>query len=216
MAIEGVGIIPDGTRRWATREGLPLYEAYTLAFGNLSNQIEALKNRKVAHIHIYLFSIYNLKRRKSHILACLDAECEFILSLVSSGHNISIHGNLSALEIVHPAIAKTARRVMNKPPCKSSSTLIHLYIGYSFQHHIEQMKSSVDSVESLITTILSTKIDLIIRTGGAITLSEFLPIEARYAQIHFLPMLYNDFTTKDLITLCDLHESSILSLKYGE
>lgn len=216
MAIESIGIIPDGTRRWAIREGLPLYDAYVLAFGNLAEHIDALEGRKVAHIHIYLFSIYNLNRNRSQIVACLDAECEFILSLVSSGHSITIHGDINPLEMVHPNIARTARRVMNKPSCKTRSTLIHLYIGYSFRHHIEQMESSTDNIESLMTTLLSHKIDLVIRTGGAITLSDFLPIESRYAQIHFLPMLFNDFTTNELETLCDLHERLILSLKYGE
>lgn len=215
MAINSIAIIPDGTRRWARREDIPLYNAYLHAFNNLKGQITALSGRRVIHIHIYLFSIYNLKRTREEINACLDAESHFIGDLISSGFKVRIHGDVDSIESVHPKIVNIARNVRGIID-EADGPLIHLYIGYSFEHHLKSFASPFDYTTPFIENLIETKIDLVVRTGGAITLSEFLPIEARYAQLYFLPKLFNDFTVRDLVDLCDKYDASRPSLKYGE
>jgi undecaprenyl diphosphate synthase len=215
MAINSIAIIPDGTRRWAERENVPLHDAYLRAFDNLKHQVIALSRRGISHIHIYLFSIYNLKRSREEINACLDAESYFIDDLTHSGVKVSVHGDIDAIERVHPKVVNTARNLR----CTIDMTdgpLLHLYIGYSFEHHLKSFANSLDRSSSFINNLLESKIDLVVRTGGAITLSEFLPIESRYAQIYFLPELFNDLTVGKLIDLCDEYDAFCSSLKYGE
>ena len=71
-------------------------------------------------------------------------------------------------------------------------------------------------MSSVVATLTKLSLDLVIRTGDAITLSDFLPIESRYAQLYFLPTLFNDLTVDDLMGICDQYEAALPTLKHGE
>ena len=70
--------------------------------------------------------------------------------------------------------------------------------------------------EELRSHLLDTSIDLLVRTGGARTLSDFLPIELRYAQLYFMSPLFMDFGIGDLMAVCDEYERDFPDLKFGE
>lgn len=216
MGIESIGIIPDGTRRWAKRKGISLSSGYIHAFANLSDQIDALLQRSVKQIHIYMFSIYNLKRSKNEIIACLDAESEFIKKLVEKKIPVIVLGDIEKITNAHAGIGKAIDSIPLHHNLVGDETTIYLYIGYSFIRHLEMVFSNELSISSAIDVLTARKLDLIIRTGGAITLSDFLPIESRYAQLHFLPTLFNDFTVSDLIAICNQHEEDSITFKHGE
>ena len=58
------------------------------------------------------------------------------------------------------------------------------------------------------------EIDLVLRTGGAITLSQFLPIQTSYSRIVFLEKLFNDTTVEEVLRFITDHEER--ELLYGE
>lgn len=215
MAIESIAIIPDGTRRWSKRERLSLLDGYHHAFDNLLNQVDALARRGVKNIHLYLFSIYNLRRPIEEIQACLDAECVFIENLTKQNYRLSVYGDIDAISQVHERIANMARNITSYLR-DSQMPVIHLYIGYSFHHHIESILRYESSQSSILAALTESKLDIVIRTGYAITLSDFLPIESRYAQIYFLPILFNDLSVLQLMELCDKFDQGRFDLKYGE
>ncbi|HYD79198.1 MAG TPA: undecaprenyl diphosphate synthase family protein [Paucimonas sp.] len=215
MPIDSIAIIPDGTRRWARRENLPLFNAYRHAFQNLLQQVDMLSKRGAKHIHLYLFSIYNLKRLPEEINSCLDAEAHFIEELIQSKYPIAVHGDIDAIRKAHKHIGETADRALSCTPSRDG-TFLHLYIGYSFEHHIKSILQDTSSMEESLSALTRHSLDLVIRTGGAISLSDFLPIESRYSQIYFLPDLFNDISVTRLKELCDQFEATRSQLKYGE
>jgi undecaprenyl pyrophosphate synthase len=216
MGIRSIGIIPDGSRRWAAREGQPLYEAYLQTFRNLRRHVDLLQGRGIRHIHIYAFSRFNLKREPHEVLACLDAENLFLQELVSGGYRIRIRGDLEAISPIHPRIVQTALSIGTVPQEHDQRPLVHFYLGYSLRYYLESIGRTSKDIRDFIESLLSDSIDLIVRTGGAATLSEFLPIEARYAQLFFLPTLFNDFLPEELSDICDRYEAEAASFKYGE
>jgi len=58
------------------------------------------------------------------------------------------------------------------------------------------------------------EVDLIVRSGGAETLSQFLPLQAAYARMAFLPSLFNDLTVGRVLDVVTEHER--LTLLHGE
>ena len=50
------------------------------------------------------------------------------------------------------------------------------------------------------------EIDLVIRTGGARTLSHFLPLQTGYARLVFLDQLFNDTTSEQFLDIIKDHE----------
>lgn len=215
MAIESIAIIPDGTRRWSKREGVSLLDGYHHAFDNLLIHVDALEKRGVKNVHLYLFSIYNLRRAIEEIQSCLDAECKFIENLTKRKYRLAVSGDIEAISQVHERIANAARNIPSYL-CDDESPVVHLYIGYSFHHHIESILRSVSSQSSIVTALTESKLDLVVRTGDALTLSDFLPIESRYAQIYFLPILFNDLSVLQLMELCDKFDKCRSGLKYGQ
>lgn len=215
MAIESVGIIPDGTRRWAKREKISLLSGYRHAFANLTAHIEALSTRGVKHVHVYMFSIYNLKRSNDEIKSCLDAECEFLANLIACNKCLYIYGDIVAVSGIHVGISEVINSIISRKP-SNDETAIHLYIGYSFMQHIGSILRDEPTVSSAIATLEQLSLDFVVRTGDAITLSDFLPIESRYAQLYFLPTLFNDFTVDDLMDICNKYEATSTTFKYGE
>jgi len=215
MAISSVAIIPDGTRRWSKREHVDLAFGYKYAFENLIGQIDVLAQRKVNIIHLYLFSIYNLKRTEKEIELCLNAESVFIEKLLGRKYKICICGDIEKIAKINASISDVIKKVYDNRT-SYEMPLIYLYIGYSFKNHLEEILRDEKSVSSVIETLLKQKVDIVIRTGNAFTLSDFLPIESRYSQIYFLPALFNDFSANDLVKLCDQYDYECLKLKYGE
>ena len=60
---------------------------------------------------------------------------------------------------------------------------------------------------------VSTPVDLIIRTGGAPLLSNFLPLQSGFARFYYVDKLFNDFTVDDLQQI--MHTFSGLNRQFG-
>lgn len=214
MPIRSIAIIPDGTRRWSRREGVCLKEGYRRAFELLLAHVDALRDRGVEDIHIYMFSLFNLKRAEEEVVVCLDVEAEFLESLVRARYEVRLVGDLAIVDKQHPGIARAVLRAATATPGRSRGR-VHAYLGYSFDQHLSAIAADCSCVEELVRSLVSRRVDLVVRTGGALTLSDFLPIDLRYAQLHFLPDFFNDYSVEQLMTLCDSHEIAARGLKYG-
>ena len=61
---------------------------------------------------------------------------------------------------------------------------------------------------------VDASVDLVIRSGGGPTLSEFVPLQAGYARLVFLETLFNDTTLEQFERLVHSYEAT--DLLYGE
>lgn len=213
MPIRSIAIMPDGTRRWAQREQIDLEAGYSLAFQGLLNTTIALLGRGLDNIHIYMFSEFNLSRNASEIISCLNAEDVFVNDLAANNVAIRVHGRYGALSQYNPHFVATLDGLSNRPPQVRVST-VHLYVCYSFANHVEELRST-RSIEALLDYLIRAKIDMVVRTGGARTLSDFLPTELRYSQLIFLDDLFNDVGTDFYLQLCNDYDRRESGFIYG-
>ncbi|MDP2233599.1 MAG: undecaprenyl diphosphate synthase family protein, partial [Actinomycetota bacterium] len=63
--------------------------------------------------------------------------------------------------------------------------------------------SQGQNVPLLEALLVPEAVDLVIRTGGARVLSDFLPVQSAYAQIAFMDDLWNDITLAQMESLAD-------------
>lgn len=213
MPIRSMAIIPDGTRRWSRRQQIGLETGYGIAFDGLLRTTIALLERGLSDIHIYMFSEFNLKREISEIVACLKVEHVFVKALVANRVSLRVHGNYASLYHYNPQFVAELQDLSRKPPDVQGQT-VHVYVGYSFANHIRELYS-IHSIETLVDHLIREKIDMVVRTGGARTLSDFLPTELRYSQLIFLDELFNDVGVDEYLRLCDNYDQCELGLKYG-
>jgi undecaprenyl diphosphate synthase len=210
-----VGLIPDGGRRWAVKHNVGLEESYHKTKLFLAEICSYLFDVGVNEISIYLSSIQNFRRQQTEIDAFNTvSEIAFgreILQLAESKHvRVVFAGNrdilprdyLKAIEIVEAKTSGFKNGAINL--CIAYNPIEELYSAFS--------KSETNN-EILKNLWVKTPLHLIIRSGGANLLSNFLPLQSGFARLYFLDDLFNDLTINNFKAI--IYEFSMLDRKFG-
>ncbi|ERJ69749.1 hypothetical protein CBG53_00965 [Porphyromonas gingivalis] len=211
-----VALIPDGSRRWAVKKGMSYYESYDLAMRNLCQIIEFLYDRGVSIISVYFSSSQNFERPMVEVEAFCKAESNFcnihILPVVEKNNvHVDFFGNKSLLpQYFLDSLIKLKLRTRD---CVSKQ--LNLCVAYNpFVELLESSLKSNSPTDLLNNLWISTPVDLIIRTGNANLLSNFLLLQSGFARLYFPDKLINDICKKDIEAIID--EFCKIERKYGE
>ena len=203
-----IAIVMDGNGRWAERRHRPR------SFGHREGQkavratIEFCRRHGVEALTLFAFSSENWKRPQGEVralmqlfLKALDREVD---ELASHDVRIDFIGDLSAFspELVgrmHDAMQRTA-----------SNTALHLNIAVNYGgrwdiaqatralaeavHRGELAADAIDEVAFARHLALADQppVDLFIRTGGEMRISNFLLWQIAYAELYFTDALWPD------------------------
>ena len=211
-----VGIIPDGGRRWARANGCSLGEAYQKSRSFLFDMVALLSWKGVKEISIYLSSVQNFRRDPSDIGASLDLieaamhsdiadiTTKFDLKLVVAGNYALLPPSL--VSAIHSSADLTK---------DNKNGRLNLLLAYDpFEELNHAIKSSPDPSLIYRHLLITTPLDLVIRTGGAALLSNFLPLQSAWARLYFTDKLFNDLTVDDLLHI--LGDFSKIERKFGD
>lgn len=210
-----VGIIPDGGRRWAVNNGCSLRVAYQHTCQKLENLVEALWQLQVDELSIYIASKENFRRPDNEVNAFIETTkeaFEFHISTLAQRHNlrVCVAGNKKAWPI---SVADAAINLENKTGANSNGTL-NLCVGYHPADEILHALQRASCPEDFYNHLWVKKpIDLIIRSGGANVLSNFLPLQTGYARLYFFNELFNDLNLDQILQTIELYRKEVL--KYG-
>jgi undecaprenyl diphosphate synthase len=213
--IRHIGLIPDGGRRWAENNNHSLLSSYGLTSKKMAEFVILLAHSGIAEISIFLSSKENFRRHENETDAFNSAAMNAIQNTIpqmAMRHKIkvSVAGETSQLnaEFIEE-INKLEYSTRNFDLLK-----LNLLISYNPVDEIKHAINQSDSEDFTKNLWVKTPLDLVIRTGGANLLSNFLPIQAGYARLYFSNKLFNDFTLTDLMEYIDNYTS--LTRKYGE
>ena len=203
--INNIGIIPDGTRRWAGKTNQPLALAYEKAMETLGRTItQFFAQADSTNIVCYLLSYQNLQRNNDDLSAVLKAESHFLKDtappiaekwqskMIAVGvENIDPSRGHDLQDYVHSLrAAETASR-------DNDQRTLYFLAGYD--PILEVRRAMADGnftgVESLGVPIV---LDLVLRTSGEIRLSNFPPLQSGLAELIFLNKLFPDLTSDDV------------------
>lgn len=212
--IRHVAIIPDGCRRWAREHGVSYRESYDAGMRNLGDIVEFLFDEGVSTVSAFASSVHNFKRPTEEVIAFQDAEHDFIGGAAVEmacrhGARIRIVGDYDGMPFRRPGFKE---RVEGATPGGSGRTF-NVMMNYS--SHREMLDAvegaGVAGLESLLE---STPVDLLVRTGRAQVLSDFMLSQLASARLFFPDALFNDFTVADMADVLD--EYRRYELKHGE
>ena len=202
-----IGLIPDGTRRWARRNGVTIARGYMLAMDILARLLDELYKGGARAISVYLCSRDNLTRRhESEVTAFADAEAQFcdeVVPKLSKQH--SLHVVAAGDKCILPRVLANAVNRIDSLATKTKDRRLFLCMGYSPEDEIKR------GLESLWVDM---PVDLVIRTGGANVLSGFLPVQTANSRLYFLPQLFNDVTEANVLACLEHFRTQ--HLRYGE
>jgi len=209
-----VAIIMDGNRRWAKEKGLKEIDGHRQGVEKIKELIQAAGEKGVKSITFWAFSTENWKRNQNFLKGIfflfrniLEKKSEFFDELTSSGGQIHIFGDISKFP---PDITRKINNYLSFPPPKRKIIDVNFALNYGGRDElVRAVKKIVEKGyrpsqinENLISRFLDTAgqpdVDLLIRTGGEIRTSGFLPWQLEYAEFYFTKVYFPDFGREEL------------------
>lgn len=205
-----VGIIMDGNGRWATARGLPRAMGHRAGTERLRGIIRLSSDLGIKALSLYAFSTENWKRPKAEVDTLFTIFMDYFLSEVEALHKngvrITAMGDLDALP---EGVARSCRAAMEKTGANAG---LCLNIALNYGSRAELARAAQLIARDCVSGRLDTDrigegefaeklwvgdlpdIDLLIRTGGEKRLSNFMLLQAAYAELAFLDLYWPDFT----------------------
>ena len=204
-----VAIIMDGNGRWAKKIGKERFFGHNSGVSSVRETIEAAIDLGVKNLTLYVFSMENWNRPdqevKALMLLLFDSISVELENLNKNNIKLDVIGDKDLLP------DKIKNRLINavKETSKNTSLKLNLAISYGSKQEIieavktisNKVKKNIISLENIDENIINDhlytrnldNVDLLIRTGGEIRVSNFLLWQISYAELFFLEILWPDF-----------------------
>ena len=204
-----VAVIMDGNGRWAKKIGKERFFGHNSGVSSVRDTIEASIDIGIKNLTLYVFSMENWKRPETEVKALMHLLFSSINNELKNLNKNNIKLNVIGKKDLLPKLTKKRLQTAVEQTNKNNGLNLNLAISYgSKQEIIEAVKSISDKVkkniislenidENIINDHLYTRnldnVDLLIRTGGEIRVSNFLLWQISYAELFFLELLWPDF-----------------------
>ena len=204
-----VAVIMDGNGRWAKKIGKERFFGHNRGVSSVRDTIEACIDLGINNLTLYVFSMENWKRPESEVKALMHLLFSSIDDELENLNKNNIKLNVIGKKDLLPKRTRERLEAAVEDTSKNTGLNLNLAISYgSKQEIIEAVKTISDKVkkniislenidENIINDHLYTRnldnVDLLIRTGGEIRVSNFLLWQISYAELVFLELLWPDF-----------------------
>ena len=197
-----VGIIMDGNGRWATARGQKRSFGHKEGSANVDKIVTHAFKRGVKALTLYAFSAENWARPKEEVDELMkllkDYLKKFAKKLYKSDVRLIVIGGREQLS---NDLVKQIEEVEKKSE-NNKSAVLNIAINYGGRQEIAacvnklialNKEITVESISENLYTAVSGEVDLIIRTGGELRLSNFLLYQGAYSELYFTDVLWPDF-----------------------
>lgn len=205
-----IAIVPDGNGRWAEKRGLPRLSGHQVGADNMHRMIGYLNEYPIEYVTLYGFSTENWSRPEEEVEGLFRILAEFIASTAGEIHKSGIRlihiGRLQQL----PSDLRTS--IQSAVDLTRHNTGMTLNVAFNYGSRAEIVDAvrdiirkgvSADDVdEEMITRHLYTAgipdVDLFIRSGDELRMSNFLIWQTTYSEYYFTRKLWPDIGKKDI------------------
>ncbi len=209
-----VAIIMDGNGRWAESRGLPRVAGHEAGAESVRAITRACREAGVEALTLYSFSTENWKRPADEVAALMGLLARFLVAerreILDNGVRLNAIGQIDRL----PLPVRMALSEVIAASRKNTGMVLTLALSYGGRAEIVEAARALvrkaargqltaeDVTEDMFAGELSTAglpdPDLLIRTSGELRLSNFLPWQLAYAEIHVTDTLWPDFRAPQL------------------
>ncbi len=185
-----IGIIPDGNRRWAQKNGLDKKDGYRYGINPGFELYEMMLEYGIKEATFYGFTKDNNKREKGQRDEFTKACVEAVRLLSGRDANLLVIGNKESTAYPKELLQYANKRV------NFGRGLINLnfLVNYDWEWDLENLIANkrLESCEI-------PRVDLIIRWGGRSRLSGFLPLQSVYADFYIINDYWPDFNRSQFL-----------------
>jgi undecaprenyl diphosphate synthase len=205
-----VAIIMDGNGRWATSRNLPRLAGHEAGTENIRRITSAAGELGIKYLTLWAFSTENWRRPRDEVEGILRILSEAIDAETAALHERGAQlRHIGSLEGLAPELQQSIRNAIELTK-ENDAIVLTLAFNYGGRAEIVRAVKQIIAegipaeqvTEELIGKYLYTRDmpepDLVIRTSGEFRTSNFLLWQAAYAEYHFTPVLWPDFSPEDL------------------
>jgi undecaprenyl diphosphate synthase len=209
-----VAIIMDGNGRWARERHLPRALGHRNGMKSVREAVEGSIQAGLEVLSLFAFSQENWQRPATEVTALMSLLEEYIerekAELLANGVRVRVLGDLERLS---PAARDAVDGVVNATASNDRLT-VQLFISYGARAELVRAARRLaeaavagrldpadiddDAFRAQLYTNGSPDPDLLIRTSGEQRISNFMLWQLAYTELHIIPVLWPDFTRRDL------------------
>ena len=202
-----VAIIMDGNGRWGLKKKGSRNYGHLQGLKTAQTVIKLSISRKIPFLTLYTFSTENWSRPKNEINFLFDlirkSLKKKLKDIIKQGIKINIIGKKAGL----PQDIKRTIKILEKETLHNKVITLNLALNYGSKEEIinacktlsktNEKEINVNNFEKKLYTRDMPDPEILIRTGGAKRLSNFLLWQLAYTEIFFVDKLWPDFNEKD-------------------
>lgn len=209
-----VAIILDGNGRWAKKRFLPRVIGHQEGMKRVVEIVEEASDIGIKYLSVYAFSTENWKRPAKEVNSLMDLLIVYVEKQLTrlNENNVKIVtlGDVSVL----PSKTKESILEACRKTNSNSGMVLNIALNYGGRddivfacknliNEVVDNKIKIDDIdEEIFKRYLYTKnqpdIDLLIRSGGDLRISNFMLYQMAYAELYFTDCLWPDFTEIEL------------------
>ena len=205
-----LAIVPDGNGRWAEQRELPRLYGHQMGAENMHRMVRYLNEYPIKYITLYGFSTENWSRPKKEIRGLFLLLEDFINKEVPEIHKIGVRlRHLGRLNELPQSLQQAINRGVE---LTKNNTRMTLCLAFNYGGRTEILDAVrrllAEGVapqnigEELFSGYLYTaglpNVDLLIRTGDVLRLSNFLIWQTAYSEYYLTKVLWPDFGKKEI------------------
>jgi len=209
-----IAIIMDGNGRWATQKGQPRVFGHKSGVKSVREATEGAAELGIEFLTLYAFSTENWGRPKMEVSALMSLLVDTLRTEIDTLNKNNIRlKTIGEIELM-PEVTYKALLEGIESTSQNTGLTLTLALNYSSRSELtkatkniaEKVKSGAlfpgEIDEEVIAQHLETAgipdPDILIRTSGEYRLSNFILWQIAYTELIFTPVLWPDFTRKDL------------------
>lgn len=209
-----IAVIMDGNGRWAKERGLERFEGHRRGVDSVREVVEAATKANVKWLTMYAFSTENWQRPDDEVVSLMELMVKAISNetdnLNRNGVKLKYIGDLDRLP------QNTRESIDNSVRDTESGDKMTLVVAISYSSRweiskvlknicsevvngaVEQENITEDVIDNYMKEDGVPDVDLLIRSGGDLRISNFLLWQVAYAELYFTPVFWPDFGEKEL------------------
>ena len=214
-----VAIIMDGNGRWARKRGLPRVAGHRRGVNRIHPVALACAGTGVEYLTLYAFSTENWRRPPSEVGALL----RLLSSMIDEEARTCLRDNIrlrlvGTIERLEPRLRD---KVVEAVELNRDNTGLTLCLAFDYGSRAEIVKAAREIVATMpqdarvdegtiqhhLYTAGMPDVDLLIRCGGEMRISNFLMWQSAYAELYFTDVLWPDFGEAEIVRAFDSYAS---------
>lgn len=205
-----IAFIMDGNGRWAKKRNLPRLKGHSAGLKATRSVIKHLGEYHIKYVTLYSFSTENWNRPKKEVSGLLSILEKALKKEVKELHERGVKiRHLGHLERLPKHLSKA---IIDAIELTRNNTEMTLNLAFDYGGRLEILDavrniladgiSPQDIDEKLFSNYLYTanlpEVDLVVRTGGDLRISNFLLWQSAYSEYYFTDVLWPDFNAEEL------------------